>query len=361
MERYRHWLALKKVAGVGNVLFKRLVETFSSPNAVFQADEAMLTGVEGVSAAVARAIASFSAFSEIDAEFEKIEKAGATLLCSRDAGYPPLLSAIYDPPPLLYMKGTLNDPHAVAVVGSRKTTPYGRAVAEQMGRGLARQAVTVVSGFARGIDGVVHRATLAAGGRTLAVLGCGVDCVYPPEHQKLRDEVITCGAILSEFPMGTPPEAHHFPQRNRIISGLALGCVVIEATETSGALITARCALEQGREVFAVPGWVTSPTSAGPHRLIQNGAKLAACVADILVEILPHLAERAAQETPLAPPPPLEGNEAVVYAHLALVPKHIDQIIHESGQTAAAVAGFLLTLEIKGVVRTMPGQFYART
>jgi DNA processing protein len=357
MEQYRYWLALKKVPGIGNVLCKRLVETFGGPEAVFRADLEALATVEGISEETARSLLAFSAFSEIDVEFERVSRAGARLLCLHDPEYPKHLTEIYDPPPLLYVKGKLTDAPCVAIVGSRTTTPYGRAVAEQMARGLAGQGITVVSGFARGIDGVAHRAALAAGGETVAVLGCGVDRIYPPEHRALHEQIVAHGAMLSEFPMGTPPEPHHFPQRNRILSGLSLGCVVVEAPEASGSMITARHAVEQGREVFAVPGPITSPSSAGPHRLIRDGATLVRNVSDIFAEILPHLAGRSVTEAPL---PPLEPAEEAVFRLLSLAPKQIDQIIQESGQTVSAISGTLLALELKGAVRLLPGQFYVR-
>jgi DNA processing protein len=359
VEQYRSWLALKQIPGVGNVLFKRLLSHFKSPEGVFSATKTELAAVEGLSETAARAIVSFRAFSEIDREFEKITKAGGALVCLHDAAYSPRLAEIYDPPPLLYMKGVPAPPvsYPVAVVGTRQTTPYGRAVTAQFCRELVRQGVSVVSGFARGIDAVAHQSTLTAGGYTLAVLGCGIDRVYPPEHKKLYHDLAERGLLLSEFAMGTPPEPHRFPQRNRIISGLSLGCVVVEAAEQSGSLITARHALEQGREVFAVPGPIFSVSSAESNRLIQSGAKLVTCVADILTEIVPQYTGK--QEAPREVPP-LEADEAALYRFLSSEPKQIDQIIGESGQTAAAVSGLLLTLEIKGIVEKLPGQFYTR-
>jgi len=359
VEQHQYTLALRQISGVGPILFKRLVGAFATPEAVFRVGPDALLAVEGISEKTARAILSFSAFSESDAEMNRVEKAGARLVGLGDVEYPPLLAAIDDPPPILYVKGELSaSAPAVAVVGSRKMTSYGRVVAERIAGGLSAQGVTVVSGFARGIDGVAHRAALAGVGGTVAVLGCGVDCVYPPEHRKLYDEIIAKGAIVSEFPIGTAPAPHHFPQRNRIISGLSLGVVVVEAPLASGSLITARHALDQGREVFAVPGPITSLTSVGPHTLIQNGAKLVTEVADILVEILPHLAVRKGVEA--VPLPPISGEEAVIFNCLAWEPKHIDQIIHESAQTVSMVSGLLLTLELKGAIRALPGQLYAR-
>ncbi len=359
VEQYRSWLALKRIPGVGNVLFKRLLSHFKSPEEVFSANETALAAVEGLPETVAKQIVLFRAFSEIDREFEKIAKAGGALVCLHDAAYPPRLAEIYDPPPLLYVKGVPAPPvsYPVAVVGTRRTTPYGRAVTAQLCREMARHGVSIVSGFARGIDAVAHQSTLAAGGYTLAVLGCGIDRIYPPEHKKLYHDLAERGLILSEFAMGTSPEPHHFPQRNRIISGLSLGCVVVEAAEQSGSLITARHALEQGREVFAVPGTIFSASSAGSNRLIQSGAKLVTSVADILSEIIPQYTEK--REAPREVPP-LEADEAALYPFLSSEPRQIDQIIGESGQTVAAVSSLLLRLEIKGIVEKLQGQFYIR-
>lgn len=359
MERYRHWLALKQVEGVGNVLYKRLLETFRTPEAVFAAGEAALRQVDRIPQETADAILRFHDFDKIDEEFEKIEKAGASLVSFDDPDYPPLLAAIYDPPPFLYLKGTLaGDRYPIAVVGSRKTTPYGKLVTERICGELAGYGMTIVSGFARGIDGFAHQAALTAGGRTIAVVGCGVGRVYPPEHQALYEQVVEEGAMISEFPMDAFPDARNFPQRNRIISGLSLGCVVVEAALQSGSLITARFALEQGREVFAVPGSILSGSAAGTHQLIASGAKLIQGVDDILEELLPAL-KRKSQPAPVALTP-LEEDEEKLYALLSLEPKHIDQLIAESARTSGSVSGLLLALELKGVVRQLAGKFYVR-
>ncbi len=366
MEQYRAWLALKRVPGIGNVLYKRLIDRFEGPEAVFAADETALRQVEGLSARNAGEILSFHDNEAVDRELEKIEKEGTDLLCLQDTDYPPLLAAIYDPPPLLYLKGFLPKEvwrageafFPLAVVGSRKTSPYGKSVTEKLCRALAEQGLCIVSGFARGIDGIAHRAALTAGAATIAVLGCGIDCVYPTEHRKLYDEIKERGLLVSEFPIGAPPEAHHFPQRNRIISGLSLGCLVVEAGLKSGSLITARLALEQGREVFAVPGPIFSERSAGPHQLIASGAKLVQKAEDILEEIFPQLPRTAS--SPIPAPPQLETEEALVYRFLSFEPKHIDLLIQESEKAASEVLGLLLGLELKGAVRQMAGQFYAK-
>ncbi len=362
MKQHRDWLALKHIAGIGNVLYKRLIETFKTPEAVFSSDKARLLSVEGMSTDVIKAIHDFKGFDEVDRELEIIAKEEISLLPLNDPDYPPLLSAIYDPPPLLYVKGdrkVLNI-YPIAVVGTRKNTPYGRAVAEKISRGLAEMGFTIVSGFARGIDGVAHRTALAAGGKTIAVMGSGIDRIYPPEHRRLFSEIAQNGAILSELPMGTEPEAHHFPQRNRIISGLSLGCVVVEAASGSGSLITARLALEQGREVFAVPGLIFSETSRGPHQLISSGAKLTTSVEDIVEEIKDEMRPPQGISSAKRETTTLEGDEKVLYQMLSWEPKQMDQIIDESHWPAATVSGILLSLELKGMVRQMSGQFFVK-
>lgn len=367
MQEYRYWLALKQVPGVGNLLFKRLVQAHTSPEAVFDASETQLTKIEGLSLNLAKAIHAFGDFDTVDRELEALEKAGVALLSFNDPAYPARLLDIYDPPPVLYFKGIWSkqkespedDTPAIAVVGTRKTTAYGRRVTERLCHALSERGVTIVSGFARGIDAIAHRAALGAGGMTIAVLGCGVDCIYPPEHKKLYHDLVENGVILSEFPLGTPPVAHNFPKRNRVISGLTLGCLVVEAGLKSGSLITARLAMEQGREVFAVPGAIDSEMSAGPHQLIALGAKLVQNVDDILMEILPQYTARQCVAQAL-PSPELAVAEVPVYESLSLEPKHIDVLIQESRESASSVSGVLLTLELKGLARQMAGQYYVR-
>jgi len=266
------------------------------------------------------------------------------------------------------VSGTLSeeDHHAVAIVGTRHATPVGRVITEQLSRGLAEAGVTVVSGLARGIDGAAHRSALEAGGRTIAVLGCGIDRTYPPEHQALRKKVEEQGTVLSELPLGAYPHAYHFPKRNRIISGLSLGVVVVEAAPKSGSLITARLAAEQGREVFAVPGSIQSEQSRGTNGLIKQGARLVETVEDILDELVSQCepsfqarmqARRAALTRPVQSGRlSLEQDEATLYAALSMEPVHIDELIAKTGLPAASVSGLLLSLELKGAIRQLPGQ-----
>ncbi len=287
---------------------------------------------------------------------EHIRDAIATITID-DAAYPARLRAIFDPPSPLYVRGELRpaDESAVAIVGARRATEYGKAVAEHLAGELVRHGMTVVSGMARGIDAAAHRGALAAGGRTIAVLGCGPDVVYPPEHSGLMREIIGQGAVMSEFAAGTEPRPGQFPRRNRIISGLSLGVVVVEGRLDSGALITADAALEQGREVFAVPGRITDPTAGAPHRLVQQGAKLVCSVGDILEELqLPALARPAPEG------PPLEGIEALVLAQMDVTPQHVDQLAQRCGRPVAVVSAALTALECKGLVAACPGARYSR-
>ncbi|MGH2398317.1 MAG: DNA-processing protein DprA [bacterium] len=274
-----------------------------------------------------------------------------------DAAYPSLLRVIADPPSPLYVRGDVvsSDAQAVAIVGTRRASVYGANVARVLGTGLARAGVTVVSGLARGIDAAAHQGAIEAGGRTIAVLGCGVDIAYPPEHRRLLAQVVAHGAVISEHPPGTPPLRYHFPRRNRLISGLSLGVIVVEGREDSGALITASAAAEQGREVFAVPGLIFDERSRAPHRLLQEGAKLVACVEDVLEELrLPAFSLAA---TPRAR---LEGPEQRVYAQVDLEPAHIDQLAQRAGLPVSQVARSLMTLECRGLIEALPGQRYTR-
>jgi len=298
---------------------------------------------------------------------------GVATLDLADEHYPAWLRAIPDPPPVLYCDGSLEpgDRQAVAIVGSRQATPYGLRVTDALARELSRLGFTIVSGFARGIDAAAHRAALASGGRTVAVLGCGLDVDYPSGHASLRTEIAGSGAVLTEFAPGTAPFATNFPRRNRIISGLALGVVVVEAAEDSGSLITARLALEQGREVFAVPGPIDAPTSRGPHGLLKQGAKLVETVDDIVEELLPQLetmrtplsqdfvATGAGRRRPFAPKPPdLSPEEQVVLRVIGREPRHLDDLTEQSRLPAAEVTRILLGLELKALVHQLPGQQY---
>jgi DNA processing protein len=291
-------------------------------------------------------------------------------LTINDSGYPSLLKNISDPPTPLYMDGTLDplETQLVAVVGSRHATPYGLRIARHLAGELARLGFVIVSGLARGIDAAAHEAALSTGGRTVAVLGCGLDVVYPPEHGRLRAAIAESGAVVTEFDLGTPPRSAHFPRRNRILSGLTLGVVVVEAAEDSGSLITARLALDQGREVFAVPGPIDVLTSRGTHALLKQGAKLTETVDDIVEELLPQLdtSRLSAVKEKHARPRPVHNRMAyelsqeqrTVYAVMDEQPLTIDEVTERASLDTAVVTTALLELELKAAVRQVPGQRY---
>ncbi len=357
LEQWRYWIALRLVRGVGNVTYREMLTHFGSPQAVLSASFGTLTSA-GVHAEVARAITSFDQWQAADAEVRNIAKAGVQLVTRSDAEYPENLTHLHDPPPFLYVRGSLlpEDRLAIAMVGSRSASAYGRGVARDLARGLAEKGITVVSGLARGIDAEAHRATLEAKGRTLAVLGSGLDVIYPGEHRSLAMDIAAQGAVLSEFALGSKPDAVHFPYRNRVISGLTLGTVVVEAAENSGSLITARFALEQNREVFAVPGAITAGRSKGPHKLIKEGAKLVENVEDILQEIAPALMPTPAAGA--AAPLQLSLHESLLIGLFEQEPVHIDILIARSGLTPARVLEVLLELELKGLVTQLPGAYF---
>ena len=301
-------------------------------------------------------------------ECERLEANWAKLVTLSEAAYPELLRWLPDPPPVLYMRGEMlpQDGVAIAVVGSRRPSRYGRMMAERFGAELAGQGFTVVSGMARGVDGLAHQGALQAGGRTVAVLGCGVNRVYPPEHRRLYESICGQGAVVSEFGFDTKPDRWNFPRRNRIISGLTLGVVVVEASERSGTLHTAQHAIEQGREVFAVPGRIDVESSRGTHRLIQGGAKLVTGVGDILDELPEAIRASALQNAKTQAPdeeatPDLSPQETRVFRLLGVEEKHIESVIEASRLPAHLVASILATLELQGVVRQFPGKYFARS
>lgn len=356
-----YWIGLKSVAGVGNVTFRRLLERFGSPRAALSAPDPELAGVRGMTAQGIEAIRAGTWQAFAGDECRRLETSGARLVTFTSRDYPKSLFQINDPPPFLYVKGDLRSPGpAIAMVGSRRATRYGIMTTTRLAGELARHGVTLISGMARGVDTAAHRGALAAGGRTIGVLGCGIDMIYPPENRGLFDEMSSRGALVSEFPLGTLPLGENFPRRNRIISGLASGVLVVEASEKSGSLITAQCALEQGRDVFAVPGQIGFASCRGSNRLIQQGAKLVDCVEDILEELPGWSAPPGDGDTP-APPRDfaLTPREAGVYELLARGALHIDDIIVQTELTAAEVSSMLLHLELKGAVMQLPGAHYA--
>jgi DNA processing protein len=360
---FARWVALSRVQGLGCVSFKKLAGHFGDPTEALSASTAALAEIPGLDQSVIDGLRNFSAWDEAEKEIIRAEKAAVKIVPFTDSSYPARLRMIPDPPPLLYLKGEIRreDEKAVAVVGSRSTSDYGRRVARDLCRGLASLGFTVVSGMARGIDGTAHETSLNAGGRTIAVLGSGVDRVYPAEHDKLYRRISENGAVISEFPMGTRPLAFNFPARNRLISGLSLGVVVVEATEKSGSLITAALALEQGREVFAVPGEVGASRSRGAHRLIRQGAKLVETVDDIMEEIAPQLLVRSgkAVSAPRRTLPQNLGDEFQrIFDLFQERPLQIDEVIESSGCSPSRVSEILLELELQGYIKQLPGKKY---
>jgi len=352
------WLALALVPGLTPHEARVLVERFGTPHAVLAAPAADLVAA-GVTPRVAAAIAEAPRRGRH--ELAAIAAAGAVLVARDDAAYPAGLRTIADPPLALTVRGTLAaDELAVAVVGARRASAYGRRIAEELAGGLAQAGVTVVSGLAAGIDAAAHRAALAAGGRTVAVLGTGIDRTYPSWHAELAAVIARQGALVSEFPCGAPPLAYHFPRRNRLISGLTRGTIVVEAAEQSGSLITARHALEQGRDVFAVPGPLGTAAHHGPHRLIQQGAKLVTCVEDVLAELGPTLTARLTARRVAEAEAALSAAERHVLAALGAEDRHVDDVIRQARLAAAPALELLLALELRGLVCQLPGKRFRR-
>ncbi len=360
------YIALNLIDGIGPVRVRALLERFDRPENILEASRPDLMQVNGVGAEVARNITDWRETVKLDEELARIEKAGVQVVTREDAGYPKNLREIYDPPLVLYVRGTLTerDALAIGIVGSRRTTLYGQEMSRKLAYQLARVGVTVVSGLARGIDTAAHTGALQAKGRTVAVIGCGIDTVYPPENKKLADEIAAKGgAVVSEFPFGVKPDRQNFPMRNRIISGWSLGVVVVEANLKSGALITAKQAMEQGREVFAVPGRADSILSRGTNRLIKDGAKLTEDAEDILTEfeyLLPKRDKLTDAGAPARPALQFTEHEAKVLAQISDEETVVDEIIRGSGLTSACVSATLLALEMKRVVRQLPGRQYVR-
>lgn len=358
MDRKAFWVALSMVPGIGPARFRRLVESLGSPEAAWRAKPAQLAEV-GLDRRAIESLASVRARVDLEREMEKLWRLGVQLLTLEDDRYPHQLRNIADPPPVLYLRGELlpEDELALAIVGTRRPTVYGRQATELFARGLAQNRVTVVSGLAKGIDTFAHRAALDGGGRTLAVLGSGLDIIYPGDNRRLAAEVAERGALISEFPLGTQPDGVNFPRRNRIISGLSTATLVVEAGEASGALITAEFALEQGRDVFAVPGNIFSPASHGPNRLISEGAKPACELRDILEELD---LETAVEQRGVRAAVPESETEAVVLRCLSHEPLHIDEIRRAVCLPMSVVTSSLTMLELKGLARQAGGMNYVR-
>jgi DNA processing protein len=351
-------IALNTVLTIGGQRFANLMQRFGSAQAVIGANEQELSQVKGIGKETARRIGSLCDGQAVMREIQKAQELGVEIATQNDPSYPHALLNISYPPPVIYILGRAlpSDAFSIAIVGSRKPSYYGTRVARLLSKNAAEEGLAVVSGMARGIDSAAHKGALDGGGRTIAVLGSSIDITYPPENEKLAEEIRENGAVVSEFPFGTCPFPQNFPRRNRIISGLALGLVIVQAGETSGALITADFALEQGREVFAVPGEIGNPLSRGTHNLIKQGARLVEGIDDILEELrIPaargrNLTDNAGQES-------LSSREKRVLAQLGFSPMSTDDIVIATGFSAQAVTSALVRLELKGVVARVAGGY----
>jgi DNA processing protein len=367
---YIGWLALALTPGLGARTAGKLLREFGSPDAIFNAS---LTALEGqrLPAAVAQALHSRRPLSDAAKELAQVQATGCRLLTWDEPEYPARLREIYDPPPLLYVRGNIEllNRHLISVVGARRPTPYGNQMAERISKDLADRGLVISSGLARGIDASAHKGALSsATGATIGVLGCGIDVAYPKENKKIFEQMEQRGAIISEFPIGTFPAPQNFPIRNRIIAGMALGVVVVEGAQYSGSLITARLAMEFGREVFGVPGHVTQPSSFGPNQLIKQGAKLVTGWEDVVeelptpvraelmpVESVSHEERAALVEGSLSP------TERPLYALLSLdEARHVDELVELSGLTSSEVLAALFDMELKSVIRQLPGKQFLK-
>ena len=352
----KYWVGFSLVPGIGRVRLTQLESYFGNLENAWKAAPAELKR-SGLDDGPIRAINSWRPRVSLEAEMEKLDGYGVKALTFHDPDYPSRLKEIYDYPPLLYIRGSLlpEDEWCLAVVGTRRATVYGRQVTEEIVTDLARSKITIVSGLAKGIDSIAHRSALETGGRSIAIFACGLDIVYPSENKELARRIMQQGALISEYPLGTRPRADNFPRRNRIMSGLSLGVLVIEAGETSGAMITAHLALEQNREVFAVPGSILSPASRGTNHLIQEGAKLAGDYTDILEELNLTAVAHQIEMKELIPP---SETEALLLKHLGAEPTHIDEVCRSSGLSISTVSSTLAMMELKGLIKQVANMNY---
>jgi len=362
MTRTESYLTLNSIRQIGPIRVRRMLEALGSVDAIFAAPSSRLAAIEGMTKAAVGSLSTWREKWSLEKELQKIEELGLKVIDCEDPQYPSRLKEIYDPPLVLYYRGSWEavTRRSIAIVGSRHTSNYGFETARKLAFQCAASGLTVVSGLARGIDTAAHQGAVASKGRTVAVLGSSMDMLYPEENRPLAEKIVeTGGAILSEFSLGTPPETYTFPMRNRIASGLSEGVLVIEAGAESGALITAKMALEQGRQVFAVPGRIDSPHSKGCHRLIKDGAKLVEQVEDVLAEF-----EYLFPKKELVPDLPhlenLEPNELTVFQALEDDETHLDVIIRKCGLQPSQVSSSLLRLELKKLIRQLPGKHYVK-
>lgn len=356
MDEKKYWVGFNLIKGIGAVRFQGLVSHFDGLQNAWNAAPAELAQAGLGPKLIERVLAARQSV-DLDQVLARIESQGIQILTWQDEAYPQRLKEIDQPPPVMYIRGEYlpDDLFAVAIVGTRKVTPYGRQITEDLAAYLASNGITVVSGLARGVDAIAHQAALKAGGRTIGILGSGVDKIYPPEHLNLARQMIERGAVMSDYAVGTPPDASNFPPRNRIISGLSLAVVVVEAAETSGALITAEFAAEQGREVFAVPGSILAPQSKGTNKLIQNGALPLLSVNDIMQALnIDRIGEHKAARKAI----PADETEARVLRVLGGEPMHVDEIRSQADLPIEKVSATLALMELKGMVRQLGGMNY---
>ena len=370
------WLQLIRADGVGPTLFKRLLEQFGDVEQILGASVSQLTKVEGIGHKTAERIARSRGDFDVEKELALADKLGVWLIHFQDERYPPALKAIYDPPPVLYVKGTLRraDNLAMAIVGCRRCSHYGIEQANRFSHLLASAGFTIVSGLARGIDSAAHHGALAAKGRTIAVQGCGLANIFPPENKKLFEQITESGAVISELPLTYEPLSENFPARNRIIAGLSLGVLVVEATHRSGALISAQAALDNNRDVMAVPGRVDSPTSAGCHRLIKQGARLIDGIEEMM-DALGHIGQglkdhaqitaaqawRDAEETLFDMSRlNLSPEETQILEQLNNEPVHIEELIVQTQLSAGQIHAAVIHLQLKGLIKQLPGNLYVK-
>ena len=352
----KYWVGFSIIPGIGRVKITQLENYFGNLENAWHAALVDLKH-SGLDSGSIRAITSWQPKISLEAEMEKLDRYGVKVLTWHDKDYPSRLKEIYDYPPLIYVRGSLlpEDEWCLAVVGTRRATVYGRQVTEEIVADLAQSRITIVSGLAKGIDSVAHHSALEAGGRSIAVFACGLDIVYPSENANLARRIMQQGALISEYPLGTKPRADNFPRRNRIMSGLSLGVLVVEAGETSGALITARLALEQDREVFAIPGSILSPASSGTNHLIQEGAKLVHNYSDILEELnLTAVAHQIGLKEII----PASDTESLLLKQLRAEPTHIDEVCRSSGLPMPTVSSTLAMMELKGLVKQVGAMNY---
>ncbi|MFC2025388.1 DNA-processing protein DprA [Chloroflexota bacterium] len=345
----KYWVGFSLIPSIGRVRFSQLENYFQNLENAWKATPAELKQA-GLDSNVIRAITSWRPKVSLEAEMEKLDRYGVKVFTCHDPDYPSRLKEIYDYPPLLYIRGSIlpEDEWCLAVVGTRRATVYGRQVTEEIVTDLARSKITIVSGLAKGIDSIAHHSALEAGGRSIATFACGLDIVYPAENANLAHRIMQQGALISEYPLGTRPKAENFPRRNRIMSGISLGVLVVEADETSGAMITARLALEQNREVFAIPGSILSPASRGTNHLIQEGAKLVGDYKDILEELNLMVVAQQLEMREIIPP---SDTESLLLKQLSAEPTHIDEVCRSSGLSISTVSSTLAMMELKGLVK----------